>query len=458
MQIRCPACQAVYNVPPEKAGIPGLRCRCRCGNLFPVASPPADEPVPQPATATRTAEAQPTPAAPPAPPSPPAATATARPAPPAAAAPRAAASSTAAPGATAAIERPLPGPAWRRCARHPSKPSTCVCRSCAKGYCVECEQRVQNVPVCPECDGLCALAAEYLRVQERERQRQQPLLAELPAIATYPLVDPVAFVMLAIVTGVFGFMARLAAYGGSVAAQASGLLLSTGILTWYAFTAAARVSNGNRTSFMPEFGDLSDIMAALKLAGAAMAISVGPLFLSLLLLGADLPRGIGAAPEPEEGIQLRVPTAPTPPPEAGLLDEADAAPEHAPTTPVEALDEAPSTGRLLLHVLVLGLAALWALVYAPVALTVAAVSRSLLQTLNPLLGVGTIVRMGSTYWQAAAVYAVVVLVAGGLSLVLSLIPVVGHFVRAFVDAYAYLVVGCLIGLAVDKRAEELDLA
>ena len=99
----------------------------------------------------------------------------------------------------------------------------------------------------------------------------------------------------------------------------------------------------------------------------------------------------------------------------------------------------------------------WALAYNPVALTVAVVSRSALQTLNPVLGIATILRMGSIYWQATAIYLGIVVVAGVVDAVFGLIPFVGWLGRAFVDAYAYLMVGCLLGLAIDKRARELDL-
>ena len=55
-------------------------------------------------------------------------------------------------------------------------------------------------------------------------------------------------------------------------------------------------------------------------------------------------------------------------------------------------------------------AALWMIVYMPVALTVAALSKSILSTVNPLIGADTIRKMGGTYWQGLAIYAVIVLV------------------------------------------------
>ena len=493
MQVRCPACQAVHNVPPDKAGIPGLRCRCGCGNAFlvnppaaaasaPSAAPPAGAPVATPARPGAAATPA-TPARPAAQAAPPAAPV--RPAPPAVPRPAAAPTPATAPRPGAPAERPLPGPAWRRCVRHPAKPSTCVCRSCGKGFCLDCEQRVQTVLVCPECEGLCAPASEYLAAVERDRQRQRSLFQELPEIVAYPLCDRTAFVLLAIVTGVFGFMTRIAAYSGMAAAQAAGVLLSTGILTWYAFTAAARVSSGNRKSYMPEFGDVTDIANALRLAGGAMLISLGPLILALLLVGFDVWQMMPGSSGPD-AVSEAMTTAESPAPGAapgaapggitpdvlrdldgdGRDDEGAADPEaSAPTEGAppphpaadEPLPEGPGAGRLVLHLVLIGLAAVWALVYAPVALTVAAATRSLLQTINPVLGVATIFRMGSTYWQVAGIYVVIALVSGAISFVLSLIPYAGYFVKAFVDAYAYLMVGCLIGLGIEKRAKELDL-
>ena len=40
---------------------------------------------------------------------------------------------------------------------------------------------------------------------------------------------------------------------------------------------------------------------------------------------------------------------------------------------------------------------------------------------------------------------------------LGLIPLAGKFLGAFVQSYTYLAVGCLLGLAVFKKAPELGL-
>jgi hypothetical protein len=104
-----------------------------------------------------------------------------------------------------------------------------------------------------------------------------------------------------------------------------------------------------------------------------------------------------------------------------------------------------------------GLALVWKVVYTPVALTVAGMSRSSWSTLNPLIGFDTIRTMGGVYWQAMGIYTVIALAEWVITAILSLIPILGGIVAAFVDAYAYLMIGCTLGLAVFKKAPELGL-
>ena len=103
------------------------------------------------------------------------------------------------------------------------------------------------------------------------------------------------------------------------------------------------------------------------------------------------------------------------------------------------------------------LAILWKIFYSPVALVAAAISRGFFATLNPLAGIGAISRMGGTYWSAMAVYTGIALVETLLVGALGLIPIAGRFLAAFVQSYSYLAIGCLLGLAVFKKAPELGL-
>ncbi len=438
MQVVCPTCSTTHTVPADKVGVPGLRCRCRCGNSFPVQAAPAP---PQ--------EIRLAPITPPPPPAQPPSTAAATP--PRTAVPAAVPKAPAV--AARSAERPLPGPAWRRCSQHPSQHSSCVCRTCGKGFCSACERRVREALICPACDRLCVPASTYLAVQQREQERARSLFAEVKSIVSYPLVDPLGYVLLALFTGAFALMARFALFGGALA-----VLLSSGVLTLYAFSAANRVSRGDRQGYMPDVSDIGDIAAALRLAGAALAISLLPLLAVLWFLPPEPAEvALEAAPAvqtPAETPALLLEAEPEPEPEPGDAEAEAEQPAPAPSEPAPPEPSGPAGAVRWAAFLA---ALLWALAYGPVALTVAVVSRSVLQTLNPVLGVATILRMGSTYWQAATIYSAIALAAGTAAVLLGLVPLVGWALRPFVDAYAYLMVGCLLGLAIDKRARELDL-
>jgi hypothetical protein len=87
----------------------------------------------------------------------------------------------------------------------------------------------------------------------------------------------------------------------------------------------------------------------------------------------------------------------------------------------------------------------------------AAISRGFLSTLNPVAGISAIRSMGATYWSAMGVYTGIAVVETALVAVLGFIPLAGKFLGAFVQSYTYLAVGCLLGLAVFKKAPELGL-
>ena len=166
---------------------------------------------------------------------------------------------------------------------------------------------------------------------------------------------------------------------------------------------------GNMRQVMPEFRDLSDITNALRLSFVATLAGAGPLFLCVFLI-------------PGLSFSSRV-----------------------------TLDEGPGPATFLL----VALLGLWALAYIPVALIVAALSKSWVSTLNPMIGIDTIKKMGNTYWEALAIYLGIAVAAAAVSFVLAFIPFLGGFVRGFVEAYVALAVGCTLGLAVFKKAEEL---
>jgi hypothetical protein len=257
--------------------------------------------------------------------------------------------------------------------------------------------------LCPACEALCVPSQQREEAEARARLRAVPLFADIETIARYPLTDRTAFVLLSIFVGVFGALGTFTGYA---------LLFSRGMLMAYAFSALIRVSGGRMQGYMPDISDVTDLAVPLRLGFAAFVASSWPLIL-LAILYPDA-RLLGSPPEGAEPTSAAV---------ASLL----------------------------------ALGYVWKLVYSPVALIVAGVSRSVLQTLNPLIGVGTILRLGPVYAQAMAIYAAITLGQAILSFPLFFLPVAGGVLSGFVDSYANLCIGCALGLAVFKRAPELDL-
>lgn len=365
--------------------------------------------------------------------------------------------------------RPVVG--WRRCANHRATPSEGVCTQCGKGFCGECVKRQGTAAICPNCDALCVSAAEQEQQEERARMRARPLTAELGTVFAYPLTDKLAYVILAVFVGVFALAASMAMFGSGF-----GFFVSRGLLYAYAFSAINRVSAGNLKGFMPDLSDWTDLVPPVRAGLAAMIISAGPLIalsfaytwqqVASHVMGPRSASFLPAQPTPSP--------SPTLPPQLAAMLQQDSTPASEPgegegepgdTAAAKAERERMEQGMAKLArpavpawaVIAFLLAFAWQLAYAPIALVAAAISRGFLATLNPLVGLDAIRRMGGVYWTAMAVYTGIVLVAGLLGLVLSLIPIGGRLLTAFVDSYAYLAIGCLLGFAVFKKAPELDL-
>lgn len=453
MTVLCPGCRRAMRVPPDKANVPNLRARCSaCGKVFAVAeaslalAPAAGAP-PPPA---------PAPAAPP-PPVP----AVSTPPTPHSAVADAHAASAARPAPPR--RRPPARDAWRRCASHGDRPSEGVCTACGSGWCPECVRRQGTAAICASCDALCVPTAEREAVEARARQRARPLQAEVPTILGYPFTDKVAFVAFAVFVGLFALAASVAAFGGGF-----GMLFSQGLLYAYAFTAINRVSAGKMDSFMPEIGDMADLAGPVRIGLAALLVSSGPLLaMSFLFPPASVIESIGGG-----SVQALVAPTPAPEPEPTLAPEiaallSDTEGEQAATE--EGPEETGESGVAAEEGFVdepavpawayvaFALALLWKLVYSPIALVAGAISQSFLKTLNPVVGLDAIRKMGPTYWAAMGLYTVLAVGEFLAGAALGLVPFVGAFLRAFVQSYAYLAIGCLLGLAVFKRAPELGL-
>jgi hypothetical protein len=450
MTVLCPGCRRAMRVPPEKEDVPNLRARCSgCGTVFAVAE-----------ASLALAPAAPQPQVPP-PPVPPPPASSARAATPAVSARPA---TPARPGPPP--PRPARGASWRRCATHADRPSEAVCTTCGKGWCPDCLRRQGTAVICASCDALCVTVADREAKEARARQRARPLTDEIGTVLRYPFTDATAFVAFAVVVGVFSTLASIAAFGGGF-----GILFSQGLLYAYAFTAINRVSAGDMDGFMPEISDMADLAGPLRVGVAALLVSSGPLLaLTFLYPPSDVAQALGVGRASALVAPTPAPSAePTLSPAVAALteDDSDGSGDHGAAPPAdsdEAADaaDAAAAGREepLVPAWAFGafaLALLWKLVYSPIAFVAGGISRSFLKTLNPVVGLDAIRRMGPTYWTAMGLYTAIAVVEFALGLLLGLVPFVGGFLRAFVQSYTFLAVGCLLGLAVLKKAPELGL-
>lgn len=110
---------------------------------------------------------------------------------------------------------------------------------------------------------------------------------------------------------------------------------------------------------------------------------------------------------------------------------------------------------------------IWGLIYFPAACAVAGYSRSFLATINPLIGLDTMKRLGVDYLKILAMSFVLLLaslvVSGILGVIFSIfdLPMVGNIpataLAAVFTFYLAAVFSCILGYALFKRADRLGL-
>jgi hypothetical protein len=114
------------------------------------------------------------------------------------------------------------------------------------------------------------------------------------------------------------------------------------------------------------------------------------------------------------------------------------------------------------------LSILWAFLYYPMAIAVAGYTESFKATINPLIGLDTMRRMGGTYARAFGMYMVLQVIGIVLIVIVSVLtapfnlPMIGNLPGTFLNGvltfYLNLVIACLMGLALFKSADRLGIA
>jgi hypothetical protein len=375
------------------------------------------------------------------------------------------------------------------CVNHPNVAPFYVCRVCHAPFCRECPSFVgaSKVPICPLCGDFCKPCEEETqKVVSRQFRSSAFGFADLGVAVGYPLKHPIPLFFGAIVYGV--------PLLGGLRGRAAALVLLFGCIT----RVVSQVAWGKLDqSFLPDFSEFSmwdDFFIPLGLGIGATLVTYGPILVLAFAVifgalrgpGASLPMG-NTSPGDKENARLSredlaVLTSPDADPQKmeeankklaqlrpgyQINQEAKRSQEQE-SDPLAPLRLFMSYLRVSLTTIVLfGLALAWAFFYRPIALAVAGYTEDLKCVLNPVMGLDTIRRMGSTYWKAFFMIFLVDVIALGVGIAIAFItaplamPFFGNLPAKFLDGsitfYTTLVIACILGLALHKCADKLGI-
>ena len=371
------------------------------------------------------------------------------------------------------------------CQNHPDADPAYVCRMCGGLFCKICPKFSSKVPVCPSCGDLCH---EYGAVTERaERDELQSSgfgLGDFGRAIRYPFQHKFALVCGALV---YAFLLLLGWRAGVVA-----WMIMFGCIS----QVISQVAWGRlNRSFMPDFSDFNfwdELVVPAFLGVGIMIVSWGPFIVLVLALMFGVvsqahkqASPLGAANQAEETISsedLAVLTDPEADPEklaeankklqgtnpaAQIARDAEKAKADASDPAGPLRDLAPYLGAGIAIGLLLLLSIAWGIFYYPMALTVAGYTQSFGAVLNPIVGLDTIRRMGTTYFKGFGMVLLVQLVSFVIGAIVSVVtapltlPYMGNLLGTFITAtftfYFNLVVACILGLSLFKCADRLGI-
>ena len=376
------------------------------------------------------------------------------------------------------------------CHNHPGVEPKYVCRMCAAMFCSLCPRFVGNskIAVCPLCGDLCHTYSE-LKTKARSTEFQQSGFgfSDFSKAVRYPWNHKVALIGGALL---YAFL-LMAGFRGTLIAWMIMFGCISNVISQVAWGRLDR-------SFMPDFSQFSffeDVVQPFFLSIGITIVSWGPvlLLLMVLVLGV-ISSGPPATLSPTGQLHAAEHEGPTEE-DIGVLMDPDADPKKVaeankklnqlrpgahlareaerskaeqddPTSMVRQFLPYLGAGIFVVLLLVIGLA--WAVFYYPMALTVAGYTQSFWSVVNPLVGVDTIRRMGSTYFKAFGMVLllqfVVAVVTGVVTIVTSpfSLPFMGnlpaHFLNGSVTFYFNLVIACLLGLSLYKCADRLGIS
>lgn len=373
------------------------------------------------------------------------------------------------------------------CHNHPQAPTKYVCWACVKGSCEHCARFVANskIPLCPICGDLCKVyAAEKSKVQREQFQESGFGFADFARALRYPLQHKVA---LCFGAGLYGLM-LLAGFRGRIVASVMMFGCVSHVISNVAWGRLHK-------SFMPDFSEFSvwdDIAVPIALSLGITIVTWGPAIVLILALvfgvvssGSSSESALQPAPVNSEQLNegdlntLLDPNADhskqvdaskklnqlRPGHEIGREAERSKEQLNDPTAELKMLFDYLRAPILLVLLLLLAIG--WGIFYYPMALAVAGYTQTFGSVINPLVGLDTIKRMGTTYFKAFGLVLMIQVVGGIFGIIVAIIlspfalPFVGNLPAMFVDGsltfYFNLVIACVLGLSLFRCADRLGI-
>lgn len=404
------------------------------------------------------------------------------------------------------------------CKAHSDVPAFVVCKSCNASWCKNCPNSYGgSVKICPECGSLCDPLEKAATAKRSAASRERAMgagfgFADLGEALAYPFKFKFSLIVGGIMFTIFSLGQSAAGLGGIFLLAAA--LICVLLANMLSFGVMANVVENFAkgrigTDFMPGFEDFSlweEVVHPFFLSIGAYVVSFGPFILTAAVgfymifssmaaqantysqTIAKVPGTEFYAPDrtAEQSEEVKQLLAKVKAQNAERLSE-QAAVEQGETVATgqasnediekmlaemrEASTPPPATTQIMnvaAPVAVVGFVALlWGLFFMPAACAVAGYTRSFMATINPLVGLDTIRRLGGDYAKLLIMCAmlvvlwIVVLLVAGMLLSPFGLPAVGNIpakiISLFVGFYFTVVFSCLLGFALYKASDRLKL-
>ncbi|MBI4850571.1 MAG: hypothetical protein HY819_01975 [Acidobacteria bacterium] len=388
------------------------------------------------------------------------------------------------------------------CTNHPDLVVRFICRMCNAPFCKDCPKMVGSVAICPACGDMCNKAEEIIQKANYTAKTvsdygsaQDFGVNEFAQALKYPFRHKIPLIFGTIVYAFFTLGSEIGGRQASLIATVFATVFLFGCMS----LAIRQVSLGRiANSFLPDFSAFSiydDIIRPLGLSISVSVITFAPIVVLVVALAATgkfaffaTPDMMPPPPEPIDVKSLIEGNDPDkdletmkrlqqmePTRDLGVRDLEKKDKEKQKEQEMKNLEE-EATGQYLkqmiaagaVALLIIGLGLIWAFFYYPMAITIAGFTQDFKAVLNPTLGFDTMKTMGNVYVRAFLMYATLTIsgliikaILAVIMLPILVLPYLGLAVYNTVSGvftfYTSLVLSCILGLALYKCADKLDI-